>query len=163
VNSSASQIPKTIVPPRRMPAALQLAQRAGQLQARGRPRGRIHAAIRPGVVVIGEQHDLARHRGVGVGTRDAADDVADGPQLARDDQPHPQPCRAGPDVVGEGPTALPVAGGRTGPPSASRITRASLNDSGTVGIFGRISESASGIRLAPGTEGQPGVSGSPGR
>src|SRR5204863_366128 len=52
--------------------------------------------------------------------------------------------------------------GVSAPPSASRITRASRHDSGTLTIFGTEIASAIGIRRAPGTDAHPGVSGSPG-
>ena len=54
------------------------------------------------------------------------------------------------------------AAGASGPCSASRSTRASLHESGALMIFGSDTASAASMRLAPGTDAQPGVSGSPG-
>ena len=47
-------------------------------------------------------------------------------------------------------------------PSACRITRASRHESGALMIFGSDAASAAAMRRAPGTDAQPGVSGSPG-
>ena len=52
--------------------------------------------------------------------------------------------------------------GTSGPPSASRITRASRYDIGMLMILGMATASLAGIRFAPGTDAHPGVSGSPG-
>ena len=65
VNSSASQIPNTIVRRGRVAALRQLAERAAELQ-RGRGAGRrVDAAERPGVVVVRQQHQLVAHLRVG--------------------------------------------------------------------------------------------------
>ena len=54
------------------------------------------------------------------------------------------------------------AAGAAGPASACRITRASRHESGALMIFGSDAASAAAMRRAPGTDAQPGVSGSPG-
>ena len=61
-------------------------------------------------------------------------------------------------------TASPCqpASGTARPPMRERISAASRDESGIIGIFGRLSASAMGIRLASGVDAQPGVSGSPG-
>src|SRR5262249_30332080 len=52
--------------------------------------------------------------------------------------------------------------GEGGPPSDSRMTRASLCDIGTLTMAGSDTASEAGIRFAPAIDAQPGVSGSPG-
>ena len=52
--------------------------------------------------------------------------------------------------------------GVSGPPSASSSGIASRAESGTAMILGTARDSLTSIRLAPSTEAQPGVSGSPG-
>ena len=52
--------------------------------------------------------------------------------------------------------------GASGPLIVSRIARASRAESGALMIFGSETASSRGIRFAPGTDAQPGVSGSPG-
>src|SRR4051812_34853095 len=53
-------------------------------------------------------------------------------------------------------------GGTSVPASASRMTRASRHDNGTLMIFGSDIAAAASMRFAPGSDAQPGVSGSPG-
>ncbi len=53
-------------------------------------------------------------------------------------------------------------GGATGPPRLARIGCASRHDMGTAAMRGTERASDSAIRFAPSTDGQPGVSGSPG-
>src|SRR5687768_6814849 len=71
-------------------------------------------------------------------------------------------------TAGPGPTRYGIGRppfhslGGAGPSSASRIGRASWYESGALMIFGSEGDSAGAIRLAPGTEAQPGVRGSPG-
>ena len=52
--------------------------------------------------------------------------------------------------------------GASGPSIVSRIVRASRAESGELMIFGSETASSRGMRFAPGTDAQPGVSGSPG-
>src|SRR5712691_12674770 len=71
-------------------------------------------------------------------------------------------------VAGPAPTRYAIGrppchvAGASGPFNASRIGRASLHESGALMIFGRDAASAALMRVAPGTEAHPGVSGSPG-
>ena len=68
----------------------------------------------------------------------------------------PSPTRY---VIGRPPCHF---GGASAPFSVCRMTRASRHDSGALMIFGSDAASAAAIRFSPGTDGQPGVSGSPG-
>src|SRR5207249_9586673 len=71
-------------------------------------------------------------------------------------------------AAGVGPTWYVIGSppchdaGAAGPRIVSRIVRASFQESGALMIFGRETASAAAIRAAPGTDAQPGVSGSPG-
>ena len=71
------------------------------------PEDGIHSPVGPRVVMVREQHDLRRHRGIGIGPGQACDHVADRAHLARDVEGEAQPGRTGPDVIREGPAPLP--------------------------------------------------------
>ncbi len=161
----AEQPPFLAVPEReddgalRAPSGLeQLGESASGLHQRHRAADRIVGAVHPRVVVVAEDDPLVREGRA----LDAHDDVVQRAVLPVEGQLDAHLRGTGADVIGHRQRAAPFLRRHRAPSSPSAAATRRRRRWACTGILRMVAESACASFFAPGSDAQPGLSGSPG-